>query len=79
MSTPIPGPAGWPFLGNLGDIDPEVPIKSLMDIADKYGHYSTITCVVAKRLTTDRTYLQSFNAWKASSDRVVCRADERNL
>jgi len=37
MSTPIPGPAGWPFLGNVNDIDPEVPIKSLMDIADKYG------------------------------------------
>jgi cytochrome P450/NADPH-cytochrome P450 reductase len=41
MSTPIPGPAGWPFLGNVNDIDPEVPIKSLMDIADKYGHYLT--------------------------------------
>ena len=39
MSTPIPGPAGWPLLGNVSDIDPEVPIKSLMDIADKYGNY----------------------------------------
>lgn len=41
MSTPIPGPAGWPLLGNVSDIDPEVPIKSLMDIADKYGLYLT--------------------------------------
>lgn len=42
MSTPIPGPAGWPLLGNVNDIDPDVPIKSLMDIADKYGHYFII-------------------------------------
>lgn len=42
MSTPIPGPAGWPLLGNVNDIDPDVPIKSLMDIADKYGNCFTI-------------------------------------
>jgi cytochrome P450/NADPH-cytochrome P450 reductase len=43
MSTPIPGPAGWPFLGNMTDIDPELPIKSLTDIADKYGpHHNWI-------------------------------------
>jgi cytochrome P450/NADPH-cytochrome P450 reductase len=47
MSTPIPGPAGWPLLGNLYDIDPEVPIKSLMDIADKYGRYHTICYIAA--------------------------------
>jgi cytochrome P450/NADPH-cytochrome P450 reductase len=47
MSTPIPGPAGWPFLGNVTDIDPEVPIKSLMDIADKYGHHLATEYTVA--------------------------------
>jgi cytochrome P450/NADPH-cytochrome P450 reductase len=52
MSTPIPGPAGWPFLGNVNDIDPEVPIKSLMDIADKYGLYrSHILLCSSNKLT----------------------------
>jgi cytochrome P450/NADPH-cytochrome P450 reductase len=39
MSTPIPGPAGWPFLGNLTDVDPEIPIKSISDLADQYGEH----------------------------------------
>lgn len=71
MSTPIPGPAGWPFLGNVNDIDPEVPIKSLMDIADKYGHYLT-TLNGSNKLTWSRIYLQSFAAWQTSSGRFLC-------
>lgn len=70
MSTPIPGPAGWPFLGNVNDIDPEVPIKSLMDIADKYGDYLCSKLqVMTAELITFRLYLQPFNTWKASSNR----------
>jgi cytochrome P450/NADPH-cytochrome P450 reductase len=33
----IPGPPGLPIIGNVSDIDPENPIKSLMTISAKYG------------------------------------------
>ncbi|KAG9728506.1 hypothetical protein KCU59_g13754, partial [Aureobasidium melanogenum] len=50
MSTPIPGPAGWPLLGNVNDIDPDVPIKSLMDIADKYGPIYSLSMLGKRRV-----------------------------
>jgi len=37
MSSDIPGPPGLPILGNLRDIDPELPTMSLMQMADTYG------------------------------------------
>ncbi|KAK4494570.1 hypothetical protein PRZ48_013926 [Zasmidium cellare] len=37
MSSTIPGPRGYPIVGNLFDIDPAASIKSLDDLADKYG------------------------------------------
>ncbi|KAK9364698.1 cytochrome P450, partial [Lipomyces kononenkoae] len=33
----IPGPAGLPFLGNIGAIDSEIPLKSFLNLADQYG------------------------------------------
>lgn len=35
--VPIPGPKGVPFLGNIYDIEPEVPLNSLELLADNYG------------------------------------------
>jgi cytochrome P450/NADPH-cytochrome P450 reductase len=35
--VPIPGPRGVPFLGNIYDIEPEVPINSFERLADNYG------------------------------------------
>jgi cytochrome P450/NADPH-cytochrome P450 reductase len=35
--TPIPGPSGLPFLGNILDIDANSPAKSLEHLADLYG------------------------------------------
>lgn len=35
--TPIPGPPGLPIIGNIYDVDPQLPIRSLELIADKYG------------------------------------------
>lgn len=40
---PIPGPKGVPFLGNIYDIDKDVPIHSLELLADNYGTYNPIT------------------------------------
>lgn len=37
MSTEIPSPPGLPFIGNLRDINPELPIESLQNLADTYG------------------------------------------
>ena len=37
MSVPIPGPRGVPFVGNVYDIEREVPLNSLELMADNYG------------------------------------------
>jgi cytochrome P450/NADPH-cytochrome P450 reductase len=42
-STPIPGPPGYPFLGNIGDINQDFPLGSMVDLADKYGQASLET------------------------------------
>lgn len=35
--VPIPGPKGVPILGNIYDIDAEVPLNSIELLADNYG------------------------------------------
>lgn len=35
--VPIPGPRGVPFLGNIYDIESEVPVNSFEQMADNYG------------------------------------------
>jgi cytochrome P450 / NADPH-cytochrome P450 reductase len=37
MSKPIPHPPGLPFLGNILDVQDEVPIRGLENLADVYG------------------------------------------
>ena len=34
---PLPGPPGLPIVGNIGDIDGDNPIVSLMRLTDTYG------------------------------------------
>ncbi|KAI0384686.1 cytochrome P450 [Hypomontagnella monticulosa] len=36
-TTPIPEPPGLPFLGHVTEIDREVPLRSFVSLADKYG------------------------------------------
>jgi cytochrome P450/NADPH-cytochrome P450 reductase len=36
---PIPGPRGVPLLGNLYDIEQDVPLNSLELMADNYGMF----------------------------------------
>ena len=33
----IPQPAGWPLVGNITDVDPELPIQSLINLGKQYG------------------------------------------
>lgn len=35
--VPIPGPKGVPFLGNIYDVEPEVPVNSFERLVDQYG------------------------------------------
>ena len=37
--VPIPGPKGIPFLGNIYDIEQEVPMRSFELLVDQYGTY----------------------------------------
>lgn len=39
--VPIPGPKGVPILGNIYDIEPEVPLNSIELLADNYGTATT--------------------------------------
>ncbi|KAK2614230.1 hypothetical protein N8I77_001076 [Diaporthe amygdali] len=36
-TVPIPQPPGLPLLGNINDINPEFPLGSMINMADKYG------------------------------------------
>ncbi|KAB5577830.1 putative bifunctional P-450:NADPH-P450 reductase [Coniochaeta sp. 2T2.1] len=36
-TVPIPSPRGLPFLGNIKDINPELPLESFLDMAERYG------------------------------------------
>lgn len=40
---PIPGPRGVPILGNIYDIEPEVPLNSIDLLADNYGEFHNAT------------------------------------
>lgn len=35
--VPIPGPRGVPLMGNILDIESEIPLRSLEMMADTYG------------------------------------------
>ncbi|KAF2088699.1 cytochrome P450 [Saccharata proteae CBS 121410] len=35
--APIPQPPGYPFVGNIADLDPEFPLGSLVNLANTYG------------------------------------------
>jgi hypothetical protein len=37
----IPSPPGLPFLGNIKDINPELPLQSFLNMAEKYGTASS--------------------------------------
>ncbi len=37
MLTTMPGPPGYPIVGNILDVLDEVPINALASLADKYG------------------------------------------
>jgi cytochrome P450/NADPH-cytochrome P450 reductase len=39
-AVPIPGPRGVPLLGNIYDIEQEVPLRSINLMADQYGTLS---------------------------------------
>ncbi|KAJ5566005.1 hypothetical protein N7535_007643 [Penicillium sp. DV-2018c] len=41
--VPIPGPKGVPFLGNVYDVEPEVPVNSFELLADTYGPIYRLT------------------------------------
>lgn len=36
-TIPIPQPKGYPIIGNITDVDPELPIVSLQNLAKQYG------------------------------------------
>jgi cytochrome P450/NADPH-cytochrome P450 reductase len=40
----IPSPPGLPFLGNIKNINPELPLESFMDMAETYGEF--VACIL---------------------------------
>lgn len=49
---PIPGPRGVPILGNIYDIEPEVPLNSIDLLADNYGETSDFATMKYFQLLT---------------------------
>lgn len=43
MSKQIPNPKGYPFIGNVLDVNPDHPQESLAQIAESYG--MSISCL----------------------------------
>jgi hypothetical protein len=41
MTTPIPGPPGWPIIGNLRDVDINDTVRCFGDLAKTYGKTKT--------------------------------------
>ncbi|KFZ01289.1 hypothetical protein V500_00823 [Pseudogymnoascus sp. VKM F-4518 (FW-2643)] len=52
MANPvtIPGPAGYPMIGNLADVDPSNSIESLGRLADTYGEIFKLNLLGEERL-----------------------------
>jgi cytochrome P450 / NADPH-cytochrome P450 reductase len=36
--VPIPQPAGLPIIGNVGSLDKEYPLGSMVQLAEQFGH-----------------------------------------
>ena len=53
-TVPIPGPKGYPIVGNITDLDPELPIASLQNLAKQYGEFPSTLHVVRPSLTDRR-------------------------
>ncbi|EMD00975.1 hypothetical protein BAUCODRAFT_566786 [Baudoinia panamericana UAMH 10762] len=49
-TVPIPQPAGWPLVGNITDVDPELPILSLTNLAKTYGEIFSLTTFGRRRV-----------------------------
>lgn len=50
MTAIIPGPPGLPLIGNVQDIDPENPIRSLSNLTDIYGPCWTFSIAGSPRI-----------------------------
>jgi len=50
MSEQIPGPVGYPVIGNLLDLQDEVPLHALERLADIYGPIFKLTIRGAERI-----------------------------
>lgn len=48
--VPIPQPPGYVFVGNITDVDPELPIQSLANLADQYGPIYSLTTFGKRRI-----------------------------
>nr|POE47611.1 bifunctional cytochrome p450/nadph--p450 reductase [Quercus suber] len=45
----VPGPKGYPIVGNVTDVDPDLPIDSLQTLAKQYGEIFSLTVLGRRR------------------------------
>jgi cytochrome P450 / NADPH-cytochrome P450 reductase len=50
MSTPIPQPPGVPFLGNINNLDRELPLRAHIQLQKQYGEIYQLTIFGASLL-----------------------------
>jgi cytochrome P450/NADPH-cytochrome P450 reductase len=63
MTEKIPGPTGLPFIGNLLDLQDEVPLHALERLADIYGPIFKL-----KIKGTDRVFVSGFELFDELCD-----------
>ena len=64
-SSIIPGPPALPIVGNIRDVESELPIRSLMHLADTYGAFRPIEALNLYK-ETNETQVRSFDSgWAA--------------
>ncbi|KAK5112785.1 hypothetical protein LTR85_011119 [Meristemomyces frigidus] len=49
-TVPIPQPRGYPIIGNITDVDPELPILSLQNLAKQYGEIYSLSIFGKKKI-----------------------------
>ncbi|KAI0823975.1 cytochrome P450 [Trametes gibbosa] len=75
--TPIPSPPGLPGLGNIDAIDKDLPIKSLHELAQKYGEIYELNVVGNKMIVINsRALMNEISDEKRFSKKIAANSNQ---
>ncbi|GKT82131.1 bifunctional p-450:NADPH-P450 reductase [Colletotrichum tofieldiae] len=70
ITVPIPEPPGWPLLGNILDVDMELPLLSLCSLAEKHGQTFVVVSSYAlvNEVCDEKRFHKSVQALRALNE-----------